>query len=495
MKAMLILPMHHRVEARHLPWMSLLIALVCVFIHLGPQQRDAERLARAQAQYTDAGLAALEAPLYDAYADAHPEALVNAVDGDGDREAEGWLMQADRGFRAALLAGEGFDDVAAHAEWMQRSAPFRQTMATLFDARFAIPSDAPTTWQALTSSFLHGDLGHLFGNLLFLLVLGLLVERALGPGLYLGLYVLSSIGAAWTWALAYVGPPTYSLGASGGIAGLMGALCVLWGMRRIRFFYWFFVVFDYVRAPALWLLPAWLGWELFQWATDEGGNVAYQAHAGGIVAGALLALGIKALRWDRPDSYDDPVDDRFDPAVALGDAQAALGRLDFAGVERALAPLFAQMPVPVDARVLALRAAQMRSAPDGAARGGRVAAAEQASALLRESRAADRTKALDALAAWRHAGGRWRPQDALAHARLLIGAGRVGEAAAVLADAAASEEGRGPLPEGWAADWLRLGFDLRRDGDEAAARVMFAALSAALPGTPEAAKASAQPTP
>jgi membrane associated rhomboid family serine protease len=486
---MLILPMHHRVDARHLPWMSLLLALLCVVVHLGPQQGDRERLARAAAQYADAGLEAIEAPLYAAYAEAHPDAVLHAIDPADRAEAAAWVMRNDRGFRDALQRGEGFADAEAHAGWTQRSAAFRQTMASLFAARFAMPSDPPSTWQALTSSFLHGDVGHLLGNLLFLLALGLLVERALGPRLYLGLYLLSGVAAAWLWALTHSGAATSLVGASGAIAGLMGALCVLWGTRRIRFFYWFFVVFDYVRAPALWLLPAWLGWELFQWATDDGGTVAYQAHAGGIVAGALLALGIKALGWDRAEAYEDPVDAPADPRARLDQAQAALGRLDFAAVDRELMPLLTQAAVPVEARLLALRAAQMREGRAGSARAAPHPSDEHAAALLREARGVDRAKALEALAAWRQAGGRWEPDDALAHARLLVSAGRVAEAADVLSAAAA---GRDALPDDWAARWLTLGFELRRDGDERAATTMFDALSSALPGTAEAAKARAQ---
>lgn len=489
---MLILPLHHRVEARHLPWMSLLIALLCAFIHVGPQQGDVERVARAEAQYGEAGLEALEAPLYAAYAEAHPEALLHAADVDMAVEAAA-VMRTDRAFRAALLAGKGFADEAAHQEWMRRSETFRRTLASLVNERFSVHADAPTTLQAFTSAFLHGDAGHLFGNLLFLLALGLLVERALGPWIFFLVYAASAVVAAWFWALSKGAVPVSALGASGAIAGLMGALCVLWGTRRIRFFYWFIVVFDYVRAPALWLLPAWLGWELFQWASDDASNVAYQAHVGGILAGALLAGGIKAMRWDRADAYAAAEAD--EPIVAgagLANAQAALGRLDFSAVERELAPLLAQVPAPIDARVLALRAAQMRGAPAGAAQVVGASALEHAAALLREVRTMDRHKALEALAGWRRSGGRWRPEEAFAHAKLLVAAGRVGDAVDLLREAVADAGEPAALPEGWAARWLRLGFDLRQDGDAAAARALFQALAAALPATPEGVKATAQ---
>lgn len=477
---MLILPLHHRVDVRHLPWMSLLIALLCVLVHLGPQQGDAGRLARAEQLYAMAGLEAIEAPLYQRFAESHPEALVNAFSTDPDTHPPALVMQADRAFRRALESGAAFDDLDAHAAWTKRSSAFRHAIASMVDERYAMPSDAPTLWQGLSSAFLHGDLGHLLGNLLFLLMLGLLVERALGAWVFLGLYLLSGVAAAWTWALTYAGPPTILVGASGAIAGLMGALCVLWGMRRIRFFYWFVVVFDYVRAPAILLLPAWLGWEVVQWATDEEGTVAYQAHAGGIVAGALLALVAKALHWDRPSAYEETVAAADGPDEALSRARAALGRLDLAGVDRELAPLFETPSAPVEAHVLALRAAQMA--------GRELVARDHATRLLGIARAVERTSVLQALDAWRAGGGRWAAGDALNHARLLLAAGRSADAAGLLAEAAA----RGDLPGDGAAHWLRLAFEQGRNGDTAAARHLFEALSRAFPGSPEAAKAEAQ---
>ncbi len=69
----------------------------------------------------------------------------------------------------------------------------------------------------------------------------------------------------------------------------MGAFCVVWGRRRVRFFLLvFFVVFNYARGPVILLLPVWLGWELYSLASSDNGSVAFDAHAGGLVSGALL---------------------------------------------------------------------------------------------------------------------------------------------------------------------------------------------------------------
>ena len=477
---MLILPMHHRVGLRNLPWMSLVLAALCIVVHLGPQAADETRLGRAEALYRTEGLAAIEAPLFLIYRRTDAPALLPPSDIVPSAEALAPAMRQDRGFRLALASGVLFADPQAHAGWLRRSAAYRELMAAQVSERFAMASDAPTVRGALGSQFLHADLGHLAGNLVFLLVLGLLVERALGPWLHLGLYLISGMAAAWAWALLHHGPPSLLVGASGAIAGLMGALAVLWGLRRIRFFYWFFVVFDYVRWPALWLLPVWLGWELLQWATEGGSQVAYQAHAGGIVTGALLAWGVRWRGWDRAEAYADDPADALDEAAVLGRAQTALGRLDFPALERELAPLLAQATVPVAARLLALRAAQTAGRSDEAL--------VHARALLRPGPATERAGVLESLAAWRRGGGRWSAHEALDHALQLLSAGRGDEAASVLVDAASGRV----LPDDFAGAWLRLAFDQQRHGDAVQARALFDALARTLPHTPEAAKAAAQ---
>ena len=85
-----------------------------------------------------------------------------------------------------------------------------------------------------------------------------------------------------TWA--YAGQGGLGLGASGAVSALMGMYAVLYRMRRIRFFYQFLVYFNYVTAPALLLLPAWIANELLQhWLGGRG--IAYMAHLGGLLTG------------------------------------------------------------------------------------------------------------------------------------------------------------------------------------------------------------------
>ncbi len=112
-------------------------------------------------------------------------------------------------------------------------------------------------------------------------------------------------------------------------------------MRKVRFFWWFFVVFDYVKAPALVLLPFWLGWEIVNLIWNKGAHVGFDAHAGGIVVGALLALGVRALHWERRDFLEE--DERAEAAVddraALAKAQEHIGRLEIGAARALLEPI------------------------------------------------------------------------------------------------------------------------------------------------------------
>lgn len=144
----------------------------------------------------------------------------------------------------------------------------------------------------------------------------------------------------------------------------MGAYCVLWGMRRVRFFWWFFVVFDYVKAPAIVLLPLWLGWELWNLAANGDAGIGFEAHAGGIVAGALLAALVRWRGMERREFMDE--DTRADEAVArrrtIAEANACLGRLDTARARALVEPLLARRPGDFDLLALLYRCARCERA-------------------------------------------------------------------------------------------------------------------------------------
>jgi len=166
---------------------------------------------------------------------------------------------------------------------------------------------APPTYEkrpylsVLYSMFLHGGWLHLLGNMLFLWVFGNNVEDRLGRIRYLLFYLVCGYAAAYAFALVNPDSTQPLIGASGAIAGVLGAYLVLYPRARV----WSlvpFLLFIPLRLPA-WLV---LGlWFLLQWAYSAGfavsqaGDVAYLAHVAGFLLGALLALPLRARSGQR----------------------------------------------------------------------------------------------------------------------------------------------------------------------------------------------------
>jgi membrane associated rhomboid family serine protease len=150
-------------------------------------------------------------------------------------------------------------------------------------------------FTVLTSMFVHGGIGHVAGNMLYLFIFGPAVEERTGPAHYLSFYLLSGIAsAAATVAMA---PQSIVpvIGASGAIAGILGAYFILYPRGRILTFFPPF----FFRLPAVLYLIVWFAAQLY-WGIAGGaagslmGGVAWWAHVGGFLFG--VAAGPIAVR-------------------------------------------------------------------------------------------------------------------------------------------------------------------------------------------------------
>ena len=138
----------------------------------------------------------------------------------------------------------------------------------------------------LDSMFLHGSLLHIGFNMLFLWVFGNNIEDRMGMIPYTAFYLVSGVVATVAHIAAQPDSTVPVIGASGAIAGVMGAYLVVFPRVRIRTAFIFFFIFVRDMA-AVWLLLAWF---VLQFFTDSQSGVAWVAHVGGFVFGALVAL-------------------------------------------------------------------------------------------------------------------------------------------------------------------------------------------------------------
>jgi membrane associated rhomboid family serine protease len=161
------------------------------------------------------------------------------------------------------------------------------------------PGPVPIYLTVLSAMFMHGGLMHLLGNLLYLWIFGDNIEHRFGSWVFLLFYLASGVAA--TAAQVMLDPSSIipNLGASGAISGVLGGYLVLFPRNRVNAIFLYFVV----SVPAVLALGMWIIFQLVESFALVGvgqvGGVAYGAHIGGFVTGAVLALFLRRLITER----------------------------------------------------------------------------------------------------------------------------------------------------------------------------------------------------
>jgi membrane associated rhomboid family serine protease len=158
----------------------------------------------------------------------------------------------------------------------------------------------------ITSMFLHGGVMHIAGNMLYLWIFGNNVEDRMGRGRFLLFYLLTGTVASVAQVLANPDSPLPTIGASGAIAGVLGAYIILFPNARVQTLIFLGYFARMAQLPALLVLGFWFVLQLFNGLLSFGmmqmGGVAWFAHVGGFVAGLLLVrlftLGRRRSRWE-----------------------------------------------------------------------------------------------------------------------------------------------------------------------------------------------------
>src|SRR5215472_7254916 len=145
----------------------------------------------------------------------------------------------------------------------------------------------PPAAKLLTSMFLHGGWFHLIGNMLYLWIFGNNIEDVLGHGRYILFYLCCGVVAALTQAFSNFGAHVPMVGASGAIAGVLGAYLLLYPHANVHVFVWIVIFFRIVNIPAWIMLGLWFAMQLVSELARAPGTpgVAFWAHVGGFVSG------------------------------------------------------------------------------------------------------------------------------------------------------------------------------------------------------------------
>ena len=148
--------------------------------------------------------------------------------------------------------------------------------------------------------FLHADIVHLLGNMVFLWVFGNAICAKFGNGFYVILFLVLGILAAMTHNIMDGAP---AVGASGAINGVVGAFFIFYPINTITCFYFFFFRGGTFTLSSMYMILLWLAFDI--WGASSGeGNVAYWAHIGGFIAGAGLAILALKLSLVKVEHYE-----------------------------------------------------------------------------------------------------------------------------------------------------------------------------------------------
>ncbi|ADZ68554.1 rhomboid family intramembrane serine protease [Polymorphum gilvum] len=186
-----------------------------------------------------------------------------------------------------LLQGAGLGETAQASAYSYGLIP-----SVLFDIKDLAPDLAvvPGNATLVTYAFLHADVWHLAGNMLFLWVFGDNVEDALGHLRYLLFYLACAVAGGFAYAALDPNSDVPLIGASAAGAGIVAAYLILHPRVRV----WVLVLGRVpLPIPALWALGAWIAFQVFNVLFVQDSQVAWSAHVGGIAAGAVLVVFLR----------------------------------------------------------------------------------------------------------------------------------------------------------------------------------------------------------
>jgi membrane associated rhomboid family serine protease len=161
----------------------------------------------------------------------------------------------------------------------------------------------PAPLTLITYTFLHGNFMHIFGNMIFLWVFGDDIEEALGHWRFLVFYIACGIGAGLAYTFSNANSPAELIGASGCVAGVIAAYLMFRPCAKVTVL----VFFLPIRVRAFWIIGGWAIWQFIEVASQAQDNVAYWAHVGGLVSGAILFVlmrppGVQLFECAQPET-------------------------------------------------------------------------------------------------------------------------------------------------------------------------------------------------
>ncbi len=298
---MLLIPITGKISWRNPPIVTIAFILINVLVFFIFQYNDDRYQYEAGIDYFDSGLSEIEIPIY--LKTNRPQFL------PADLKLE--EMNKEALFRTYIAMEQDFQfqerirnrsllprDNPGFAEWNDLRKHYESILSRIVSLNYGFRPAYQSLVTVFTYMFLHGGFGHLLGNMVFLWLVGCLLEMGCGRLFCMISYLVTGIASALFFWLFNMDSIIPLVGASGSISGLMGAFAVMFGKNRVKIFYSLGFYFNYIAFPAIMLFPVWVGNELVQLLFGAESHVAYLAHLGGLLSGGLLGFANRKLFGD-----------------------------------------------------------------------------------------------------------------------------------------------------------------------------------------------------
>lgn len=300
------------------PVLTVLICLICIGVFI-KQQSDWKEFGMAIDRFCNSSRSHIEQIVFERIAasqnmDTCGDIMYTIANDPTREESE---VIAEMASKIRPLTGFNSEDSREYVQQMleEQTRRFNTLVPPDPDEGLAYYTGSWNPITMITSSFAHGDWGHILFNLVFFFAFAATVEVLIGPLRYVAFVLVDSwfIGLTGSIAAAATAQHYWTLGLSGVVMGMMGLFAYLLPRGKIKCYYFFIIIFGSVAIPG-WMLTAWyLGGDIVTLLTnDDYGRVNVLAHVMGGVGGYLF--GLLFLREVRKDAEH---------------AQDALERLDF----------------------------------------------------------------------------------------------------------------------------------------------------------------------
>lgn len=356
---MLIIPLEKSIDWRKPPILTFLLIIINTLVLFFTQAYDEDTFKKSVYYYLSSELPIIELPFYlatqsDTTDSLSNEQLITMIE---NKEATKEIivdilsnMEGDEKFIKKLHDNEIITPQnKMYTQWKVARTQFDNLKQNSSSNRYGFTPSKHEPLTFLTHQFLHGGYDHLIGNMIFLFLIGFTLEAALGSLLYISCYLICGLGAVVLYWQVYPSSNIPLIGASGAIAGLMGMYAGVFGLRKIRFFYSLLFYFDFIKAPALIMLPLWVASEIYQLSFTTVSHIAYMAHIGGLLTGGIISFTIKRYFTEKIDThYLDKSTQEDEKKILYEQGMKLLRELKIVPAQKIFSHLYAQHPDDID---------------------------------------------------------------------------------------------------------------------------------------------------